>query len=321
MWNGEAQRPCSGSGWFSGPTTATFNSANGSINAALFAGSDIGAKVNNAYASCSDAAPCHVFIPAGVYSYSTPILLPFLNQGIQLTCDRNAALTFTGALDAIKTHVAVNGGNNGGTLIDGGCVIAGTSAANSGLHISASAGVTVKDLTISGFTSGDGVWVDGANAVHISGMTFTGNKTNIHETGNMCNGSNQCQWNRNSSGAWVFTSLSGATGFAPNAIHVTDSRINNGSQWGAVVEDIIGGSVSAGFNNSFDHNTFEGNGTGGTGGAILLGFSTETNIDNNYFEGNDNGIVEGCVPGSPAITLGSNRVHSAVLRNGCRCSR
>jgi len=45
---------------------------NGSVNAALLAGSDIGAKVNAAFAGCSDAAPCHVFIPPGVYTYSTP---------------------------------------------------------------------------------------------------------------------------------------------------------------------------------------------------------------------------------------------------------
>ena len=282
-------------------TNGSIQILNGSINAALFAGADIGAKVNNAFASCTDAAPCHVYIPPGLYSYATTISLPFMAQGLEFTCDRNAKLTFTGTGDGLRTAVAVNGGNAGGTLLDGGCGIVGTSVANSGVHIRPSAGVQMKDFVISGFTNGPGVWVDGANAVTISGGAIHDNKKNISLTGNMCNGSNACEWDRNSSGAWVFTSLSGASGFAANAVHVTGVRILNGAQWGVTIGDVVGGSVSASFNNTFDEDTFEGNGSSGLGGAMLVGFATETNIEHNYYEGNDNGIVEGCVPGSPSI--------------------
>jgi hypothetical protein len=56
------------------------NPANKIYNAALFPGSDIGAKVNAAFDAC--AGPCVVFIPSGHYSYSTTIKI---GEGQDLT--------------------------------------------------------------------------------------------------------------------------------------------------------------------------------------------------------------------------------------------
>ena len=56
------------------------NPANKIYNAALYPGSDIGAKVNAAFNAC--AGPCVVFIPSGNYSYSTTIKI---GQGQDLT--------------------------------------------------------------------------------------------------------------------------------------------------------------------------------------------------------------------------------------------
>src|ERR1700685_171801 len=56
------------------------NPANKIYNAALFPGSDIGAKVNAAFDAC--AGPCVVFIPSGHYSYATTIKI---GEGQDLT--------------------------------------------------------------------------------------------------------------------------------------------------------------------------------------------------------------------------------------------
>lgn len=47
---------------------------NGSRNASLAAGPDIGAKVNALVAACA-GAPCPIYIPSGTYSFTTPIIL------------------------------------------------------------------------------------------------------------------------------------------------------------------------------------------------------------------------------------------------------
>jgi hypothetical protein len=285
--------------------TGTFVNMNGAVNATTFPGGDLGVQVNNALATCTDAAPCHVFIPPGVYSYSTTITLPSMQQGLDFTCDRLATLTFTGTGDALRTSVAVNGGGNqGGMLIDGGCKIAGSAAANSGLHIRAGQNIAVTGATFSGFTNGDGIWVDGANVVSIDKVTSKGNQNGIHLTGNTCNGANVCTWDRNSSGAWFSSGAGGTSAFAPNAIKVYRSQFSSNSHWGAIVDDVVGGSVSAGFANAFIDDTFESNGSGGQYGGALIGLATATRFQGNYFEGNVNGIMEGCVGGTPSYVTG-----------------
>lgn len=268
--------------------------ANGVLNPTILSGTDLGAQVNAAYALCSDSVPCHVTIPSGVYSYSTPILLPRRNQGNELTIDRNAVLTYTGTGDAIGTQPQVSTGNHGGVVIDGGGVLIGTSAANSGIHIRPGQGYTVKNIQISGFTSGDGIWVDGANVVELDNNTGSGNLNGLHLTGNQCNPAQQCRWDRNSSHAWVSAGLTGTTGYAPNNVRAVSNSLVNNLHWGILEMDVNPGTTPS-FGNTFDSNDLEGNGTAGSNwGAAVTCLSTGATFTHNYFEGSPRQVLLGC---------------------------
>lgn len=62
-------------GFMSAQTHITAGNINNVLYADQYAGSDIGAKVNAAYASAScPSTGCHIKIPSGTYSFSTPIV-------------------------------------------------------------------------------------------------------------------------------------------------------------------------------------------------------------------------------------------------------
>jgi len=56
------------------PTILGISSRNSGLNASLASGSDIGAKINFLMALCAGLA-CSIYIPAGTYSFTTPIFL------------------------------------------------------------------------------------------------------------------------------------------------------------------------------------------------------------------------------------------------------
>lgn len=59
---------------------------NGGIyNANCFAGSDIGAKINAAYAACPSTG-CQIFVPAGTYNFSTQIFFNTASKPVLLSC-------------------------------------------------------------------------------------------------------------------------------------------------------------------------------------------------------------------------------------------
>ena len=287
---------------------ATFNGfisglvVNGIMNVAAFPGTDLGQKFASASALCSDAAPCHFSIAPGAYTYATPILLPHRAQGLSITCDRNATLTYTGTGDAFGIQPSVNGPfNAGGTMFDGGCVLNGTAAANSGIHLRAGSDYTVENWTISGFSNGQGIWVDGANVVTLAFNNIRSNQVGIRLSGNRCNGANLCDWDQNSSHQWVNAAVGGETGFAANAVKAYMNHVVGNSHWGAIDTDVVGGSNTQGFNNAFVDNVFENNGTaGGAFGAGLIGFTEGATWERNYFESNTQGLVVGCVNGTPS---------------------
>lgn len=281
--------------------TGAIAALNGSVNAALSAGADIGAQVNSASASCSDSTPCHVYIPPGVYSYNTAILLPRRTQGLEVTCDRNATLTYTGAGSAVSTVAAVNsGGNAAGTILDGGCALIGTSGGTAGVHFRPGQGYVLDGWQISGFTSGDGIWIDGANSVTVIRSSSTGNLNGLHITGNRCNGANQCMWDRpNVPTTWVNAGTSGTSGFAANAVKVYMNRLSGNTNWGILENDVVGGGNTKAFGNSFTGNVIEGNGVG----AAMSGFTRSSSYENNYLEGNTDGIILGCVSGTPSSVV------------------
>ena len=97
-------------------TSFSVNNLNGALNAVLFAGSDIGAKVNAAIASFGSTCGT-VVIPAGVYSYSTSILKPqcVLLKG-QGGNTLSTKLTFTGTTSGTAAIVVADiGANSNGT--------------------------------------------------------------------------------------------------------------------------------------------------------------------------------------------------------------
>jgi hypothetical protein len=59
------------------------------LDASQFPGSDIGAQINNAYASCP-AAGCHIRVDAGNYNFSTAINFATNNKAVELDCDSGA---------------------------------------------------------------------------------------------------------------------------------------------------------------------------------------------------------------------------------------
>jgi hypothetical protein len=295
-----------------GPFTGfagTFQNLNGVVNVTRYnIGGDLGAQVNSAAATCSDAVPCHLYIPPGVYSFSTPVLLPRRSNGLELTCDRNATLTYTGVGDAFGTQPAVSSTNDAGTMLDGGCALIGTSAGTSGVHFRPGQGYALIGWQIKNFSQGDGIWVDGANVVWITRTSSKFNLNGLHVTGNRCNASNQCRWDRpNSPSVWVDSGINDA-GYAANAVKAYMNRFTQNVHWGILDGDIVGGSNTQSFSNSYVDNDLEGNGTAGAPyGAALTGFSRNVSFIRDYLEGNPAGIVLGCVLGdavTPTVPTG-----------------
>jgi hypothetical protein len=168
------------------------------------------------------------------------------------------------------------------------------------VHFRAGQGYVLDGWQISGFTSGDGIWIDGANSVTIIRSSATGNLNGLHITGNQCNGANVCMWDRPSAPAtWVNSGIGGVSPFAANAVKVYMSRLSGNTNWGVLENDVVGGSISKAFGNSFVGNVFELNGAG----AAMSGFTRGSNYQNNYLEGNAQGIVLGCVSGTPSTVV------------------
>jgi hypothetical protein len=126
-------------------------------NALGYPGSDIGAQVNAAIAA-SPATGGIVFIPAGSYTYGTPIVV---NKPLWLTGSGaySTRLTYTGSGDAIQvTGLSLapyrNGGIRGIYLTTG---IApghpGPSSAANGIHQIDSIGFAYEDVSVVGFTA------------------------------------------------------------------------------------------------------------------------------------------------------------------------
>lgn len=289
-------------------TTGSVRNMNGMLDVALMGtGGDIGAMATSAASLCTDAAPCHLWLPPGVYNpVANNVVLPARANGTTFTCDKDATITYTGGGSFITTPVAVNGTDNlGGTIIDGGCKIIGSASGISGVHIRAGQGYAVRDLVIQGFSNGDGIWIDGANHVELFENSVSTNLNGIRLNGNFCNGSNLCNWDRSTPSNWVFTSRAGAGGFSPNAIHAISNRIQANTHWGVLENDVVGGSASAAFGNYWMSNTIANNGTADQNsyGGFLSCFTTDTRIESTYFEAQKIGVVTGCVAGDPGVSI------------------
>jgi parallel beta-helix repeat protein len=248
------------------------------VPATSVAGSDIGDRVNNALKSC--ALQCTVYIPAGNYSFATPILLELHPFGkYKLSGDPGAVLAYTGTGDAIRTPVGSLAGSSQ-LLIEG-------------FQLNR---ITVRNMVITEFSGGDGILVEGTNSSNIYDNLISNNKNGIRLIPTLC-----------STGPPIHcgASVVGAP-YAANAIHVTFNQITNNSQW-AIFEDtvVLGHGLSETLNNLYMGNDLEEN-----GGGIYLTRSRGTIISANYFEQSPREVVLG-IPGMG----GGYRAFGPVVRD------
>jgi hypothetical protein len=239
----------------SGPTTTT--SINGVLNATSFSGSDIGAKVNAAFASLTSGGT--VGIPAGTYTLSTTIILP--NAGYHLTCDAGTILNYTGTADAIliPSSSGVPGQANLGVNGQGGCLLQKSGQTGNGIHIGPSNQTYVTGMRIEGFQNG--IFIAGGNGVQILNNTLKGNSRGL--------------------------ALTTVTNYAPNAVHVSFNEFaNNG--WG-VYSYNSGAYASQALGNVYRANVFEGN----LSGDLYLAWDAHTVVEDNYFENSLVGVSIG----------------------------
>lgn len=231
------------------------------LNATTFPGSDIGAKVNAAFASCGGA--CEVEIPAGNYTYSTTINIPVaIAGGVTLECDTESTiLNYTGSGDAIAafgTGVAESG------IVVKSCGVQGNAATGNanGLHLRALSQASFDNLRIINFP-GDGILNEGANSLTFVSPDVEGNFIDIHNVGVVING----------------------IGYSSNAVKVFGGVIGYARQWG-VFEDFSQAALAfPNGGNVYDGVVFEANGTNGqtSGNAFLQGCDGCV-ITNSYLE-------------------------------------
>ena len=218
----------------------------GPVAATSVAGTDIGDRVNHALKSC--ALQCTVYIPAGNYSFSTPIRLELNPFGkYKLSGDPGAVLSYKGSGDAIPT--TINNLSGSSQLLIEGFQLTGNTHAAAGIHTMPTNRITIRNMVITGFTGGDGILVEGTNSSNIYDNLISNNKNGIRLIPTVCSSSAPIHCG---------TSASGPP-FAANAIHVTDNQITSNAQW-AIFEDtvMVGHGLSETLNNLYMGNDFEG---------------------------------------------------------------
>ena len=260
-------------------------SSNGVRNATRFAGADIGAQVNAAFASCPKQR-CTVFVPAGDYTYKTGIVLPpVLSPTLEM--DQQAHLHYDGDGRALSTSLGT-----GRVFIRGGNII-GTPAAKAGIvMLQETQGVYIDGTDVEHFTSGDGVLDLGANVVKLTNMQMRSNLIGLH--------------------------LVGAPGYASNNVTVSGCAIHDNTRWGIIDGDITqfpanwmgtgskSGVSSQLLGNTFINNDLESNGRDPNGkyGAVLEALTVKSVYMGNYFEGSPHQIQLGEIPHDDPVYQG-----------------
>ncbi len=245
-------------------------------NPLLFAGADIGERINAALEDCHHQ--CTVEMPAGKWSFATTIHLPSLAYGTYaLRLDPGTVLTYTGKGDAIAAPAY--GLYVASLLIAGGELI-GSPAAAVGIHLFPTNHIIIRNMIIRGFTGGDGIRIEGANTVDVLEDAVLDNRVGIHLIGT------HCLHQRDSRNDLICSTHLPGDGYAPNAIHVIGDMISSNHQWG-IWEDYAPG-VTPALGNLYLGNNLEENGDSGNQaehGTIWLAFSRATQVEANYFEG------------------------------------
>jgi len=283
------------------------------LSATDFAGGDIGAQINAAFASCSGR--CYVRVPQGVYTYTTSIRIPVASQGgATLECDSmSTRLSYAGSGDAMA---ALGVGESEPGILIKNCWLDGSLASpgTNGLHLRAIGGGLIENIRVLGF-SGDGVLNEGVNSATFISPDIEANYINVHNVGVSVNGS----------------------GYSTNAVKIFGGILGYAKKWG-VYED--SSQVAAAFPNGgnvYDGVNFEANGTNGemSGNAFLqwcdgcvitnsyLEYFNDRHIPENVVIGGTDGDAVGGVTASPQGVkivnnhlLSDNAVDSVLVLNG-----
>lgn len=250
-------------------------SVNGVLNAQEFSGTDIGARINAAFAACPQKL-CTVSVPAGTYTYSTTIVLPAISSPT-LEMDHQVYLHYAGDGRAMSTSQG-----SGRVFIRGGHIIGNPAAKVGILMVPQDQGVFIEDTDVYNFLNGDGVIDLGANVVKLTNVRIADCLFGLH--------------------------IMGAPGFASNNVTVSGSTIIGNLRWGIVDGDrtqypanwmgtgLPAGSSTPEFGNVFLNNDLEGNGRDGTGkyGAVLEALTYKSVYTGNYFEAAPHQVQLGC---------------------------
>lgn len=281
--------------------TLTAGTANSVVNANLQTGATLDAKIANGLTACG--AQCTIYVPAGNYSYANTISLP-LNTLSQFTLllDKGAVLSYTGTGDAIEFPVSGAGPNTTACTMQGGTII-GTSTAQSGIHVQPTNTCVISDVLVENFSSGQGVWFEGANAATLQDSLIINNQNGVLLSPTYCNGTN------------CGTGVTGGA-YTPNLIRIVDNTITGSSQWGILSTDPVTSMLSGALKDVILGNDLELNGTSGpTFGAINFGRSFGLDIESNYLEGAPRQIVLGILGGNDASTRFFASVQTNIINN------
>jgi len=288
--------------------------ARSQLIATNFPGSDIGAQINAAFASCPGG--CSVFVPNGVYLYSTTIRIPIgaLQGSGTLVCDSpSTMLRYTGSGDAVA---ALGFGENESGLTIRDCTFDGSlaQAGANGLHLRFFSSGTIENIRIYDFP-GNGVLNEGVNSLTFISPDIESSYINVHNVGVLVNG----------------------VGASANANKIFGGVIGYAKKWG-VFED--GSQADVAFPNGgniYDGVVFEANGTNGqlSGNAYLqwcdgcvitnsyLEFFADDHIPQNVIIGGTSGDGIGDLDASPQGVkivnnhfLSDNAANSLLLING-----
>lgn len=250
-----------------GPVTGLLTLSAGAVTKKLnnirfadqFSGSDIGAKINAAFAD--GANQCTVYVPAGNYSFSTTISFPVVANGTaQLILDSGAVLIYTGSGYAISLAGTGQGFVN--ALIEGGRLI-GSSAGLGGIHVARFNRGAIWDISIENFSTGDGIHNLGANTIGLFNVQLVSNLNGIHNVGD-------------------------GAGFAPNAVKAFGCHFWGNTGWGLYEDNSgAGGGTGGTIGNQYIGCTFEFNGANANAsisGHAFLNSGAGHVIENCYFE-------------------------------------
>jgi hypothetical protein len=256
------------------------SNVSGVINAALQPGSDIGAKVNAALASCAD---CEIDIPAGSYSFSTPIVIPVANLGTATIKGQGigTVLSYTGSSgDAISATSTVGNALTGLHLSDFILEFNGSGSTANGIHFTFFNGGLIDNVTVFGFPN-NCLLNTSNNGMTFFANTFSACKVGVHNIG--------------------------TSGASANSLTFIGGEIGQNSEYG-VYEDGTGGAFPDTGNNYIGVD-FELNGTtASTNAQVFLQSSTNISFVGNYME------YGGSNTGTASVILGDSS-HTAISTN------